>query len=654
MTQSIRVRVPVIALCLILSSAASAAAQISRTKVLPLGWASRWDSAYDSVNNVYLLLADGSPARRIGVKGLFVDGNGNPIGGMFDITNEFASNGEAPSWGTVTFGGTAQDPTFLITYLVPVEGTSIPKYGRLVRYRPGQAPAVSARTLIWPNVGGEWFAADRARPAWTGQRFAVPTRVPGSMVGSGFAQPVFSTFDLAGVATLVTNMGNGGDYQGGPSVACNTDGSVCMAAGFAAGMPFGGRGGIWSRLFNGQSLQPITDVFYPDDHTEFMDTPHVVYNGHTGQFNMVWYRRAPGTGALDFRVVGTNGAMGPLDLTKSFMVFPGEPSLSYNPHTKTSLVVTKWGAGADLYSFELGSDGYPRNLTNAVQITPWDTKVLEYRPSTIANAAGPHWVVTYNLGASSGAAFISGLGGGGGTVPDTRMSLDAPLNGSTAVDRVTVSGWALDLNGGTDSGVDAVHIYAWPVNGGGAYFLGAAAVMARADVAQAYGQQRFINSGFTLTGLLAPGWYDIAAYAHSVVSGTFTAVRTARVRVVAATNPRMVIDAPVWSQTVGNTFTVFGWSIDLASTSGSGVGAIHAWAYPIVGGAYQSPIWFGAASYGHPRPDVAAWWGRPDFTNSGFFVTQTLPSGTYDVVVWSWSHVAGAYNNYVVVRVRVQ
>ena len=142
------------------------------------------------------------------------------------------------------------------------------------------------------------------------------------MVGSAFAQPVVSTFDLAGVATLVTNLGNAADYQGGPSIACNPDGSVCMAAGFAAGAPFGGRGGIWSRLFNGQSLQPITDVFYPDDHTDFMDTPHAVFNGHTGQFNMLWYRRAPGTGALDFRVVNTNGTMGGLDLTRSFRVFP--------------------------------------------------------------------------------------------------------------------------------------------------------------------------------------------------------------------------------------------------------------------------------------------------------------------------------------------
>jgi hypothetical protein len=197
-----------------------------------------------------------------------------------------------------------------------------------------------------------------------------------------------------------------------------------------------------------------------------------------------------------------------------------------------------------------------------------------------------------------------------------------------------------------------VHIYATKDNGT-PYFLGPATVTQRPDVASAYGQQRFMNAGFTLTALLAPGWYDIHAYAHSVVSGTFTAVRSARVRVVAATNPRMSIDTPTWSQVVGNTFTVAGWSLDLASTSGPGIGAVHAWAYPIVGGQYQSPVWVGAATLGLSRPDVAAWWGRSDFTNSGFSVTQTLPSGTYDIVAWSWSDVANAYNNYVIVRIHI-
>ena len=181
---------------------------------------------------------------------------------MFQITTEFADTGEAPSWATVTFGGSPQDPVFLITYLVPGEGGAIPKYGRLVKYRPGAEPLVSGRTMIFPHIAGEWFAADRARPAWNGHRFIVPTRVPGGAVGSVFAQPLFTFFDTNGASSGGVNLGNGLDYQGSPSLACG-GADVCMAAGFAAGSPFGGTGGIWARLFNAQTLQPITEVFYP-------------------------------------------------------------------------------------------------------------------------------------------------------------------------------------------------------------------------------------------------------------------------------------------------------------------------------------------------------------------------------------------------------
>ena len=60
-TQAFRVRVPLLALCAMVVTAASAAAQISRGGTVPLGWASRWDAAFDSANQVYLLLADGHP-----------------------------------------------------------------------------------------------------------------------------------------------------------------------------------------------------------------------------------------------------------------------------------------------------------------------------------------------------------------------------------------------------------------------------------------------------------------------------------------------------------------------------------------------------------------------------------------------------------------
>ena len=657
-TQIVRLRVPLLIICALMLNAALASAQISRAGLTSLPWASRWDVAYDSVSGVYLALADGHPPSRMQVQGQFIDGNGIKIGGLFPITNELGNLGEAPSWATVTFGGTAQDPAFLVTYLVP--GTTVPKFGRLVRYRNGGA-MVSDRTLIYPNVANEWFAADRARPAWNGQQFIVPTRVPGAFIGSAFAQPLFTFFNLSGVSSGGVNMGNGLDYQGSPSVACGA-GNVCMATGFAAGAPVGGLGGIWARLFNGLTLQPITDVFYPDDHSTFMDTPHVVFNASTSQFNLVWYRRAPGTGALDFRVVGLNGALGPLDLSRSFTIYPGEPGLAYNNVTGTSLLITKWGAGADLYSLELGADGYPRNLGNAVLITPWDGRVLEYRPAVTANLHGAQWLTTYNLGASSGAVFVAG----GGTAPppptptptpvtpDTRLYVDSPANSATVAGRLTVSGWAVDLNSTSGTGVDAIHAYAFPVTGG-QIFLGSASFTQRLDVASYFGSSRFSNSGFALSSSLPPGVYTVGVYARSTVTGTFNTVWTVQIRVTPPSNPQMAIDQPrpEWTS-VPTTFWIRGWALDTSSFIGPGVDAIHAWAYPLTPTGYGAPILAGATTIGGYRPDVAAAFGNAEFATAGFDLVATLPPGTYDVVVYARSWIAGLFNNWRIVRVRTQ
>jgi hypothetical protein len=45
----------------------------------------------------------------------------------------------------------------------------------------------------------------------------------------------------------------------------------------------------------------------------------------------------------------------------------------------------------------------------------------------------------------------------------------------------------------------------------------------RADVAAAFGSTRFTNTGYNITiSTLPTGWYDIAVFAHSTVSNTFT------------------------------------------------------------------------------------------------------------------------------------
>ena len=97
--------------------------------------------------------------------------------------------------------------------------------------------------------------------------------------------------------------------------------------------------------------------------------------------------------------------------------------------------------------------------------------------------------------------------------------------------RSQVGGWALDRNApaGTGTGVDAVHVHAYPNGGSGTpIFLGAAVYgNGRSDVAAIYGSQ-FMNSGYNLacTTPLTPGTYLIAVFPHNTVTGVFGAAQT--------------------------------------------------------------------------------------------------------------------------------
>jgi hypothetical protein len=123
-----------------------------------------------------------------------------------------------------------------------------------------------------------------------------------------------------------------------------------------------------------------------------------------------------------------------------------------------------------------------------------------------------------------------------------------------------------------------------------------------------------------------------------------------RVRAVVGTSVQAAIDTPQAGATAG-AFTIAGWAIDLAATAGTGVDAVHVWAHPVTG---ASPIFLGAASYGEGRPDIGALFGA-QFTGASFSLPVAgLAPGTYDVVVYPHSTVAGDFRGAQVVRVTVR
>jgi hypothetical protein len=221
------------------------------------------------------------------------------------------------------------------------------------------------------------------------------------------------------------------------------------------------------------------------------------------------------------------------------------------------------------------------------------------------------------------------------------MAVDQPSNGATVGSDFVVSGWAIDRSSITGTGIDQVHVWAFPSGGGSPIGLGViSSFTSRPDVGTTFGSQ-FTNSGFSLSVAgLANGAYTITTYGHSTVTGTFP-VQVSKTITVSGPrpNPAISLDRPLSSGSSGTNVTVSGWAIDRGTPSGPGVDQVHVYAFPTGGG---SPIGV-VASYGLARPDVGAAFGG-QFTNSGFQVVMTgVPAGTYNFTAYMRSTVTGTF-----------
>jgi hypothetical protein len=192
-------------------------------------------------------------------------------------------------------------------------------------------------------------------------------------------------------------------------------------------------------------------------------------------------------------------------------------------------------------------------------------------------------------------------------------------------------------------------VWAYPSSGATPIFAGAATLgYARPDVAAAFGPQ-FGAAGYALDVQNLPaGSYTLIAYAHQASSGAFAAERAVRVTVTGP-RPFIFIDVPATDTTVGTSIRVAGWAIEVGAATGTGVDAVHVWAYPAAGGA---PLLIGVASYGAARPDVGAIFGSP-YTASGFDVTGSLPPGTSDIVAFAHSTTTNSFTGVRSVHVTV-
>ena len=114
--------------------------------------------------------------------------------------------------------------------------------------------------------------------------------------------------------------------------------------------------------------------------------------------------------------------------------------------------------------------------------------------------------------------------------PPIRLAVDTPADGAIVETQFAVAGWAVDLASNEGSGVDTVHVWAYPVGGGSPIWLGVAEHGdPRPDVGALYGVS-FTKSAYTLVvDQLPAGSYDVVVYAHRAKTGTFAAAQVVRV-----------------------------------------------------------------------------------------------------------------------------
>ena len=217
------------------------------------------------------------------------------------------------------------------------------------------------------------------------------------------------------------------------------------------------------------------------------------------------------------------------------------------------------------------------------------------------------------------------------------LNIESPTSGSLVGQPFYVTGWAMDTRAAKGTGVNAVQLFSQPVGGGPVSLLGNATLIYRPDLAATFGS-KYGGAGFVIavTGIPA-GQYVLTAKARSTVTNTWIISATT----VITSGPLTSIDTPRGPTPVSAGFSISGWSIDLRSTSGPGISAVHVYAYPVTGG---SAIFLGAADVNQSRPDVEAIYGA-EFENCGYQlpVTQPLSPGKYLFVAFPYSSVSNGF-----------
>lgn len=125
------------------------------------------------------------------------------------------------------------------------------------------------------------------------------------------------------------------------------------------------------------------------------------------------------------------------------------------------------------------------------------------------------------------------------------MYVDSPASNATVPTSFVIGGWALDFASKTDTGVELMHVWAYPATGAPPLFIGEITHGPRPDVAAAYGRQ-FLQAGFSvIVRNLPPGRYMLALFPFSSITHAFDYAAAVALNVtVVASAPSAPTTAP--------------------------------------------------------------------------------------------------------------
>lgn len=235
--------------------------------------------------------------------------------------------------------------------------------------------------------------------------------------------------------------------------------------------------------------------------------------------------------------------------------------------------------------------------------------------------------------------------------PRVIAPIDNPRSGGTVGSQVTISGYAIDRNSGTGTGIDQVHIYLDGPYGTGSIIGAAQYGLSRPDVGNFYGDQRFTPSGWQLvwnTANVSPGAHSLYLYAHRTTDNRWSLFGPHNITVVGLPTPTPTvtptptyapnviapIETPQDGAAVAGSATILGYAIDRNSRTGTGINAVHLY----LDGPYGTGTFLGQAEYGLSRPDIGTRYGNARFTPSGWrFVWNVgnLSYGTHRLYLYA-------------------